>query len=668
MSKKKTGSGGFLNRWNGSIRKLFKNSPLIRLMLFLGALEERGKESFFLRTLKRFLGYIDKKTAIKNKFIRPAGTAFSREMEQSVFLHLIDRLGQSMLYASVRAYGTFLLTFSVYSVALTCLQGYFSTGEWMNLQAFTAGGIALLLSLILLATPKELTLAKGILQSKILSFLLFDLLGLRKESFEKERTHTSGVFAAFLCGTVLSPFTLVFSIYQLVMAVFWALVIRLAYISPEASVLLTCLLFPFVSQKTMLAMLACSALFFIVKLLRSKRNLKAGFYTCCMLAAALLVFFGGVVNLEGTGFKEAAKLLNLMLAFFLSALLFYRTEWLWRVSSALAVGAIPTALWGIIVYVAGFIPQRYAQAFPFISSLELTGFSSFESFGVYLAAVTPLLIVRNFSEDGGSKRRVNVLPALLLLIGAVVISKSPCAWIILVLSLLLLAVLKRNSSIFPLFVCAGAGAAVYFFVLPQWIVSAVQSYSAGFSVSGTVLKDQFLQSAQRLFMGLGSESALQGENFYSHLLTEQGAVGLVILLFAIIGVLSYGMYASYKNSRLSPQTLQLTLGVSAGLVCLLSAGLLTDLFADEKLLFLLFLMMGTVLCCGKVLCDDSKDQLRLSDLDRDYLFVPVIRTEKKKKSKKNKRQDSSDKSAQQGALSDAPAQEEAALSIKEEQS
>lgn len=664
MSKRKTENSGVWNRWNGSVRKLFKNSPLIRLMLFLGALEERGGESFFLRTLKRFFGYIDKKTGIKNRFIRPAGTAFSKEMEQSVFLHWIDRLGQFLLYASIRAYGTFLLTFSVYVVALNALREYFSAGNWMDLQAFVAGGIALLLSLILLATPKELTLAKGILQSKICSFLLFDLLGLRKEPFEQERAHSGGVFAAFLCGTVLSLFTFVFSVYQMALVAFWALVIRLAYISPEASALLTCVLFPFVSQKTVLAMLVCSALFFVIKLLRSKRNLKAGFYVCSMLAVALLFFFGGVVNQEGIGFEESVRHLNLMLAFFLPALLFYRTEWLRRVSSALAVGAIPTALWGIVVYLAGFVPQRYAQAFPFVSSLELTGFSSFESFGIYIATVTPILLVRSTGEERVSKQRINALSVFLLLAGAVVISKSPCAWIIFVLSILLLEVLKKNISIFPLAAFVGAGAAICYWILPERIISAVRSYSEGFSVSGAVMKSQFLQSAQRLFMGLGSESAAAGENFYSHLLTEQGFVGLILFLFAVIGVLSYGMYASYKNNRLSPQSLRQTVGVGTGLICLLTAGLFTDLFAEEKLLFLLFSMMGTVVCCGKVLCDDCNNQLRVSELDRDYIFIPVTRSEKKKKSKKIK-QKASDKSVPPNALDDARTQEEPVMSAKE---
>ncbi|MBP3322511.1 MAG: hypothetical protein J6M12_09150 [Clostridia bacterium] len=629
MNRKKGEERG-PSKWSGGFRDAVKNSLPMRLVLFCGNLQTRAADSFFVNRLARLGGAVNERFDLSKRVIRPARIAFSKEMEQSALLYFIDSLFWKLASAPLRAYGVFWLTFVVYSLLFFVTGGYITGQEWLSVGLVVKAIIGVLAPLPLLFTSKETTLAKGLLQSRVFSFLLFDLLGLEKEPFEKKRTAVNGTAVAFLAGTLLAILGLVFSAKSLCFVAFWLLFWRLAYVSPESGMILSCLCMPVAEGKDLRNMLLVTLLMFAVKLFRGKRNLKMGVFTFFMLLYGLTVLFCGLVSPEGAHFEQTEQLLMLLPAFFLPALLFYRKEWIIRASNALSFGAIFTAVGALLVYALSFVPEEYLQMMPVLEKLGESALVNTATFGAFVAIAVPLFISR-LLVDGRFKARVSSSVLLVLLFLAAVISKDPGVWIVFASAVAMMMIFKRNVTVFPLLIGGAAGAVLYCFVLPQQISDVVEGYAGPFSADFSLVARQFSESASRLFAGIGIGSGADGGNFYSRLLTEQGAAGLILLVVTAFGVLCYGISASYKNEQAGYIQRKLTGSFAVSLICTMLMGVFTDLFADEKLLFLLFFVMGSLVACAKTLDDEGARSVRASDIDRDYLFVPVIRKERKEK-------------------------------------
>lgn len=606
-----------------------KNSFFVHFLIFVGALQDKISESFLISKL------LGAKTAVASRFdlekrvFRPFRLAFSREMEQSALVHMIDRFFTTLLATPIRSYGTFLMSFAVYYLAIALVKGYFQGEELFTVSIVVRGLVVLLLPLPLLLAQKDTTLAKGLLQSRFGSFFLFDLLGLEKEPFEKDRVATSGFLAGFLGGIVVAVFSAFVPLGSLVWFVFAVLFARLCYVSPESGVLFSCVLMPFLRGGKITTMLLCVAFFFFIKLLRGKRNLKAGFYTYGMCAYLLLLLFGGLVTASQGGFKETAKLLSVSLSFFLPALLLYRKEWIARITRALVLAGVCSVLFAALVYGSAFVPEKYLQVLPFVESLQIR-FQAYASFGAFAVALLPVITVRAFNRGQG-KGTLFLLLSLLLLAVTVVLSRDPGIWICYLLVIAMLLVFRNRNVLFALIPISIGAVAVYLFLLPSWISDAVASFSRGFEVDFSLVYAQLSESLEHFLAGTGIGSCVGGGNFYTHMLIEQGIAGVALLLFLIFGVLSYGVYAYYKNDQVSPYPKKQMGAFAIGLVGMLCVGFFADFWQDEKMLFMLFFYAGAVLACGKVLCDESVAELRVSEIDKDYFYQPVFVAPKKEK-------------------------------------
>ncbi|MBQ8911889.1 MAG: hypothetical protein IJY89_04910 [Clostridia bacterium] len=630
-----------------------KNSLLLRLMVFFGALQEKVADSFFITRLQNAGGALFRRFEVRERFTRPFRIAFSREMEQSAILYWIDRLCDSFLHASLRSYGTFFISFAVYYLAISLVKGYLGGEELLSISIIAKGGVTLLLPLPLLFAQKDTTLAKGLLQSRIFSYLLFDLLGLERLPFEKEHKPTSGFLGGFLGGIAVAVLSAFVPVSTIVWIALTALFIRLCYLSPEAGMLTTLLCMPFFRGGKTGTMLLVVAFFFLVKLLRGKRNLKAGFYTGAMVAYLPVLLFCGLVSAFDGGFERCGKLLTLSTAFFLPALLFYRRAWIERTAKVMVLSGGTAVLWALFVYGTEYIPQRYLQFVPFVESLQ-GRFLAFSSFGAFAVTLLPVLAI-HASAEKRSKARFSLVLTVLLLALTAVLSRDPGVWICCLLVLALLCIFRNRNTLFPLLLGGIGLGAAYLFLAPDWMENAIRRFSNGFSVDATVAKEQIVESFGRFFAGTGIGGGKEAGSFYTNMLAEQGLAGLLLLMLLLFGILSYGIYAYYKNDKVSPLQKKRLGGFAIGLAGLLALGLFTNLWQDEKMLFLLFFLAGVIVACGKVLCDEGAQELRVSEIDRDYLYIPVRTKQKKvKKGKKDAQNDAQAPADLQGQSDKAP--------------
>ena len=629
MNRKKS-SEGLVSKWNGKFSRAVKDSLPVRTMVRFGELEERSDKGFFVSRIKKMNASLNNRFGLKEKIVRPARVAFSREMEQSAMIYLINGAFERLLSASLRSYGVFLLTFVFYSVLLAAGRGYFSGGEWFSLSWAIKSTVSFLIPMPLLFTAKDTTLATGLLQSRIFSALLFDLLGLEREFFEKKRTPISGVLLGFLLGMALFFLTIFIPVKYVVSAVFWLLFAGLAYVRPESAMLLLCLCLPFSTGIALRGMLIVVAFFFAVKLLRGKRNLKMGVFLVGMLVYAGYVLFGGLVTPAGVGFWSAGNYLVVLAAFFLPALLFLGKSRILSASRVLTLGASVAACSSALVFLYGFVPERYREFLPVMAYLEESPFFSIDFCGIFVVFALPVFVARLISETGFGNRFLSV--SLIVLFAAVaILSRDSGVWIAFLLVLALMRIFERNVSVFSLTSVACASGLLYVFFMPETVKDAVSAYCNGFSADLSLSASTFMESASRAFAGLGVGSAQSGGNLYARLLTDQGLVGILLLAFVLIGVLCYAVYASYTNESVDRGSAALTGGFAAALIGALVLGVFTDLFADERVTVLFFFIGGVLFACAKNLCTEGAQSVHSTEVDRDYLFIPMIRREKKKK-------------------------------------
>jgi hypothetical protein len=485
------------------------------------------------------------------------------------------------------------------------------------------------LSLPLLLSQKEITLAKGVLQSTIGSFFCFDLLGLEKQTFEKERKPLSGFLAGFPGGIAAALLSAFVPMTAVLMGVFLVVFLRLCYRSPESGMLLSCLLMPFSPDGWVLTMLLSVAFFYLVKLFRGKRNLKTGFYVWTFFGYLIFPVFCGLLTLTSGGVWQTTRFLTLSLAFFLPSVLFGRGVWIKRASGVLTLCGAIGAIWAVLVYGSAFVPQRYLSLLPFMEALE-ERFADFSSFGAFLVALSPMLAVRIFTRERG-RGRVLLLLSGIMTIAAVVFSRDPGVWICYLFAVALYLLFRERNTLLPLLLAALGGTLIYVFILPDQITRQIKLFSNGFFVDFERTSELLLESAKRFFTGVGLGSVEEQGNFYTHILTEQGLVSLLVLSFLLLGLVSYGVYAYYKNRGVSSERKTQLGGFAIGLTVLLASGVFVDFWQDEKMLFLLFFLAGVVLSCGKVLCSQGEKEMRISETDRDYFYLPTRSSVKKSK-------------------------------------
>lgn len=618
-----------------SFSAFMRRSFLAKILLFFGSLQAVRKESAFIDLCKRFFS----KPEIDGKVFRPFRQGISKEIEQSVILNFINNFFEMLLYAPLRLYGMFLMTFSVYTVAIGVGRAYLKSTGLVFSSTYVTGAVLLILSLIFLLASGKKTFAAAVFESRVLSFLLFDLLGLEKRYFEKDRRIEGGYLIAFLCGTLFSVLTVFFPISNILCTALLILFLRVAFLSPESGFLAAVLALPLVPERVFSWMLIAVAFSFFVKLLRGKRNLKTAFYGWILFAFMVLLCFSGWIKPIGQSGASAYKAFVWMLGFFLCHLMMAHRKWVERCASVLSMSALIAALWGTLVFLLRLIPEKYAEIFTFIPENDFPGgFLGAESFGLFVTACFPVFIVR-YMASGRLKNRIYAMIAFVPFLVSVVISRSPMVWMAFLLSVLFFLVLRSSVHLITAAVTVAAALLGYFFFLPGSFKEAVSSYSQGFSSSSGTVWKQIVESAGRAFFAVGGDGIYENANFYSHLLVSVGIFGVIFLLFAVVGSWCFAFYACEKGPKSEFRLRFALCGYSTALFALAVAGIGCDLMQDGKLLYLFFLFLGLIFSAGRVLQSEGDQQTYLTEFDRDIVYTRVFRPKvsAKNKGEKSKR-------------------------------
>ncbi len=493
-----------------------------------------------------------------NKFHR-IRSKLSKAFEGSIFIGKLGDMVRSMLSTSLKLYGNFLLCFGLYSILIYFLRALIPELGGYDLWELAVPVVSILLSLPLLMSRKSLGRAVG--YSRILRLLFTEGFGFKDESFDipVKRSNRKANFAIIL-GMIAGLST--FFIDPIIIPIFILafLAISMVIITPEIGIICSIFFLPFLSiseyPSVILALLVfVTTIGYLIKLLRGKRIFKIELLDLFVIFFGVIIFMAGIISAGGADSLASAILsCVLMLGFFLVVNTMRTEKWINRCVSALVASSVIVAMIGIWEYVSGaatvaWIDKNY---FPDIEGRVVSVFENPNVLATYLTLCLPLVIAKMQRAETGRGRLLGFVSTLVM-IGCLILTWSRGAWLAVIISLLIMALINNRGAFKALFVL-GLCVPALPFVLPDNIVSRFMSigdlsdsssYYRVYTWRGTIeaIKDYFLggigygnlaySEIYPKYAYAGIEAAEHSHNLFLQMFLGLGIFGLLIFLMVI---------------------------------------------------------------------------------------------------------------------------------------
>lgn len=548
-----------------------------------------------------------------------------REFEQSLLLDTVRRFFALLLELRLRTVGLLLLSCGIWTAAFHMLRLLLTGGGTPELSVLLFAAGTVLCSLPLLCSRRSVS--DGILGSRIVSFLLFDVLGLYEDSFRDPVTREHGGFTAFMLGIAAGLVTLFIAPWYLTAVVGALLCVAAILRMPEAGLSVLALALPFTGIGFLVAVSCITWVSYLVKVILGRRSLRFGAADCCLLIYALVVL-GGILFPVSLTASASAGLLRLfaVLTGLLALQLIRSGKTGLRVAGLLTVSVSASALIGLCLYFRQGLGQLLeGRGFPFSTAQMTAFFPSPTAFACFLLLLIPFIPAFSSCVGRGGHRALMLLSlcvcGLCLLLtwdvpaaaGAVFamavyfLLRKKRGWFgILLLILITLGCLipsgiydslHLGAKLFPSLPGRLAVAADYLrAVLPCLAVGAGSGAPA----------------PAGLFRGVSDPAYIlqtDSGSFYVQILAENGVLGLVLLLLLLLCVLLLcrsavrlgfgfdpedGVSGEELFSAVSEETIgrRMTAAGCASLAGMLLGGLLLDPFALPASEFGFFLILG----------------------------------------------------------------------------
>lgn len=593
------------------------------------ALHLKKRDAFFcnlpsLAAESRFAKLAAKLRPAKQKVSRFFGK-IRREFEQSLLLDVVRRFFALLLELRLRTVGLLLLSCGIWTAAFHMLRLLLTGGGSPELSVLLFAGGTALSSLPLLCSRRSVS--EGILGSSILSFLLFDVLGLYEDSFRDPVTRERGGFTAFMLGIAVGLLTLFIRPWYLLAAVGVILCVAAIFRMPEAGLSILALALPFAGVGTFLVIFLVTWASYLVKLVLGRRSLRFGAADACLFVYALVVLGGTLFPVSLTASASAGFLrLFAVLTGILALQLVRSGKTALRVTGLLTVSVLMTVILGLVGYARQGAAQLVSgHGFPFSTAQMTSLFASPTVFACFLLLLLPF-VPAFFSCAGKGSHKVLLFLSLGLcglclvltwdvpaIVGAIFalavyfLLRRKRGWFgILLLTLVTLGCLVPSgiyeslhlgAKLFPDLPGRVAVATDYLrAVLPCLAVGAGSGAPAPAGLFRGVTDPAYIRET-----GSGS--------FYVQSLAENGILGLVLLLLTILCVLLLCRSAVRLGFGFDPEdgvsdgdllpavseetvSRRLTAAGCASLAGILAGGLLLDPFALPATELCFWLILG----------------------------------------------------------------------------
>lgn len=518
-------------------------------------------------------GFIVDKITKKNK-VSSAVDGFRRKtarvIENSAAYNLYLRFLKYLLSVRVKVYGTAVMTFFLYSFAVSMF--VFLKGDVVSIPVdaityllFSAACLPLVLSG---ATLYDMLGMSGV-GKRILS-----VTGNRAEGYQTYSPR-GRCNIAFLIGTVfglLTFFVQAETMWMLFMRAIWAITV---FHSPEFGIVSLFFLMPFEKTMMLVAEVGVVCLSYLFKLILGKRVFRLEAVDIAALMFAIMTFVGGVFSMSPSSVKPMLVYLCFMCSYFLIVNLIRSEEWVRRCVLASVISGTAVALYGVFQYATGMIgfSKQWldTEMFGDISGRAISTLENPNVLGEYLVMIIPMAAFLFIFRCTELRSRFITFVAFAGMCACLVVTWSRGAWLGIILAALVFCLIWSKRTLHMFWV---ALLALPFLpaILPDNILARITSIgnvadtSTAYRLSiwlGTVkmLPERILSG-----IGIGTDAwkmvypdyALAGavdvqhsHSLYFQIWVELGALALVIFVVFVVMMLMSTLTMCNSLSRMN---------------------------------------------------------------------------------------------------------------------
>lgn len=547
---------------------------LSRADVFFGNLSRKVRESVFLSSVsalfRRFRGAVNRKNGKADdkepSLLRRARRTATAEFERSVLVTGLRNLGRMILSAKLRTLGILLLSFGVWSVSADLLLTLFLGNGRISFERTWFSVAASLTSLPMLFCGSR-SVGRSVLQSRILHFLLFDLLGLPEAPFREAGAREGGGFTAFLMGLFFGAATLFISPLRLAAALGIFLCLLISLLMPESGFLLLLGALPFTQTKYLFAGLLFIFACFLLKAVRGKRSFRYGPFSFLLTVYALLVLFGVLFpSSEAASAAEGWERFLSVLAALLAMQMARSSKDALRFSGMIVFSSVAASLCGLFLCFSGNVETVLASLdFSFENVQAFLPGMSPEALACFLAMAFAFLPAFVGCLPAGGRRALLLCVSLGLTGLCLLFTWSlPCLACAFAALLLLLYLRKKAAAAALLFTGAAGGLALFatglyrripFLYrltgsLPGRLENAEGYLRTAFSGNPLTGAGSGVSAPFALYLKYGDPGAGEltpGASMYMQVLSENGIIGLLFFLIPLLFLLFYCGYVRKIN-------------------------------------------------------------------------------------------------------------------------
>ena len=547
------------------------------------------------------------------------GSAGTLRLLRGKSSRMLNFLGRCISYTSTRSYGCFLLSFGMLSLLLKLGEYYFITASEVSLSYLITCLVLSVLAVPLLIFDKPLCVV--VQDHTFTDHLFFEFLSI-KRMHRNVKHVTIPPLVAFFIGCIPAVISFFVPINYVVIAILLVTVALIAMTSPEFSMMLTLLALPYIPALPNPVLILCSlsALTIISygwKVILGKRVLHFDIFSVLIILFGIIALISGILSDGDGAFSLSIIFFVLMLAYFPVANMISNRRLADNAINAIIVSAIPI----MVLSVSEFVVESSLTSYtPPAYSTE--GVSVFFTSPDALAAFMLVAVISTLTfmiEKRNKLKKAFYCIVSMLEIAVLGLLLLPEAWLAVVISAVVYPVIKSKRLPTDL-VLAFMPLPLLVFTVPRSILDRVSNFFgaefsfserlSGYSDALSVFKENITFGT-----GLGSSAYMNSAisdtaGIFNTLLgvaTQLGVIALVIVV-AMLALrmrhLSY--YRHYLRNSLVVVTGEMT---AIALTALTAFGMLSDLFADQTVLYIFFTVLGissAALRTAKKECDDRQ--------------------------------------------------------------
>ncbi len=506
------------------------------------------------------------------RWLRSVCRFVSRQIEESMILHLFRQGIRGLLRCRMRTFGFGIIAFGIYTAAFQLIQvmlreDNISIPDHPEL-LFALGVICFAVPLLLSKATFCESLCTTFSGSRILEVLGWETDQVKVICTEEPLNRMGTAFiVGILCGLLtfwVAPWWIIASIVLLLGA-------YLILCKPEIGVLALFFGMPFLPTMVLAGLVIYVFLCFFIKLIRGKRTIHAEPLDIMTAAFAVILFLGGTISLSPGSLKPALLFVCLLMGYFETVWLLRERKWLIRCSVAGVLSATLTSLYGIFQYLTGTSLMAEAwvdsEMFASIGGRAVGTLENPNMFGEYLVLMIPLAVVMLVGHGEGL-RRVQAFLCLGIMGVCLILTWSRGAWLGLIFAAVLFLFIWHKRSMWLVF--AGIAAIPLLpYVLPESIIQRFTSIgnlsdsSTSYRVyiwraacdmirdmgmTGIGIGEEAWFRVYPMYAYLGVEAAPHSHNLFLQIWLEMGICGLLVFI-AILFFLCQSLFTLCRDLR-----------------------------------------------------------------------------------------------------------------------